>query len=267
MESLTLIAGKTFSKLIELQKALVQHYIKIEGLPEYPVDLDTRQGQKTLKSFAHRCIEELAEGFSELEIALELVETNKKNEAQEYIRLYNVEIADAIHFLFELCIYSNMEEEEVKQMLYGQLEGLGLEGIIKEDDLIQTLLRLGNYLNQQQDLKLNTSGQWFIFSELEVMSDVKILGARLLSHKSMDIHCRLLWGITYCLNKAMNCLNNRDHHQTEKKVNEVNYKYLLVQALIIIFQYLEFAGINEQSLFASYYDKNQKNWERIKNNY
>jgi len=74
------------------QKELVNHYQKIEGLPSYPINLDTRESQALMKDFVSRVVEELAESH----------EAHLQGHEWGAIE----EIADAFHFILEAMIFT-----------------------------------------------------------------------------------------------------------------------------------------------------------------
>ena len=46
--------GRYLEKIYELQKELIDHYVKIEGLPKYPLDVNTKKSQVIIKDFVGR---------------------------------------------------------------------------------------------------------------------------------------------------------------------------------------------------------------------
>jgi hypothetical protein len=80
-----------FFKIWEKQAALVKAYQEIEGLPEYPIQLNTRKNQNLIKDFMGRVVEELVEAR----------EAELKGEKE----LWMEELIDAVHFLVEIFIY------------------------------------------------------------------------------------------------------------------------------------------------------------------
>ena len=58
--------GKHLEKIYDLQKELLDSYIKIEGLPSYPIDVNSKKSQIILKDFTGRVIEELGEGYESM---------------------------------------------------------------------------------------------------------------------------------------------------------------------------------------------------------
>ena len=64
---------KYLEEIYQMQKNLLSGYIGIEGLPQYPVDINTKASQTLLKDFTARVIEELSEGYESFERRLHRV--------------------------------------------------------------------------------------------------------------------------------------------------------------------------------------------------
>ncbi len=77
------------------QKELIVKYKKIEGMPDFPMPIDSKESQKWFKDFFWRCTEELMEAW-------ECAEDEDSLHFKE-------EIADALHFLVEAFIISGVE--------------------------------------------------------------------------------------------------------------------------------------------------------------
>ena len=123
-EPIKVVGGKYLECMYSLQKELLEQYIKVEGLPQYPIDVNTKKSQIILKDFVGRVIEELAEGYEALILVSKLTEKNKlwksDYEEEEYIQCLNhlqnagEEMADAMHFMLELLIYSNIQAKDIE---------------------------------------------------------------------------------------------------------------------------------------------------------
>jgi hypothetical protein len=81
------------------QEQLMTKYRDIEGLPDWPISLHTHSGQKVVKDFAWRTVEELTESY-------EAWFKHRNHLDAEPHALE--ELADAMHFFVELMIYAGM---------------------------------------------------------------------------------------------------------------------------------------------------------------
>ena len=93
---------ETWAKILELifdrQRELMVAYKEIEQLPAWPISLHTAHGQKTLRDFAWRATEELAESYEAYEAG------NKEHQYEE--------LADSTHFMVELLIFAGVTAEQ-----------------------------------------------------------------------------------------------------------------------------------------------------------
>jgi len=77
--------------IINKQKELMSKYQQIEGMPNYPMDIDSKESQKWFKDFFWRIIEEIMEAY----------------ECISHKEHFEEEIGDAFHFLIEALILIN----------------------------------------------------------------------------------------------------------------------------------------------------------------
>lgn len=259
--------GESFSLMVAMQKSLLMSYIGIEGLPQYPVELGTKKGQKVIKDFIRRFVEELCEAFTELREATEAMGRNDQSGARKFIAEYNLEIADANHFFLEILLYTGVDVDDLEQILEAYFhEYPHLINFYKVDSPIETLLILGDFYNQSQGIKkLNTRSDCFRVRDREEMVDhPELMGGNCVSMSALEEHSSQLFNVIYSANMFANILNNRDHHQNvDKKINEIVVREKLLIFILEYFRYLDFAGISEKSLFHSYYIKNRINHLRI----
>lgn len=85
------------------QCALMEKYKEIEGLPSPPLSLHHASGQRVLKDFAWRVVEELAESYEALHKQIGGLELNAEHQREE--------LADALHFLVELLIFAGVSAD------------------------------------------------------------------------------------------------------------------------------------------------------------
>lgn len=263
--------GKTLDAMFELQKAILKQYIALEDLPQYPIELHTRKGQKVLKDFAYRFIEELGEAYEVLALGYGAVSTNHTEEAQEYIRLYNEELADAWHFMVELLLYSGVGPDEIRQWMYRygkDHEEFG--NLMSRESILGGLLPFAEFKNNMDHKNpgaIRNRDMFVIWPGPEVFTDTpQNLGGRKLSAKEVEVHAEFLWFCTYNITSAMNCLKTREwHKEDERPVNSIKYHETLLEAFISFIRLMSFTGQTELGIYNSYILKNEINWQKIKN--
>lgn len=126
--------------LFTRQRMLMERYHPIEaasGLQhtsDVPVALDTPRGQAQLKDFAWRVTEELAEAY-EAFLEHPHPEQAQPHEAEE--------LADAVHFLVELCILADVQHDHLFEM---HLVSLPLAPSVAEQYML-VVLSVGKAMN------------------------------------------------------------------------------------------------------------------------
>ena len=86
------------------QAELMTKYKEIEQLPAAPVSLHTASGQRIIKDFAWRTVEELTESAEAWEKHGEDAAISRDHALEE--------LADAVHFFVELCIFAGLTPDQ-----------------------------------------------------------------------------------------------------------------------------------------------------------
>jgi hypothetical protein len=92
------------------QKDFMNLLVQKRGFPKFPVDIESKDGQKFLRGLTHECMGELFEANQELK--------NSKNhritESDQFDRAaYLEELVDSLHYFFEIVIASGISPEEM----------------------------------------------------------------------------------------------------------------------------------------------------------
>lgn len=265
-------SGETLANMFELQKAVMEHYISIEDLPRYPMDLMIRTNQEKLKDFTYRIIEEMGECYQDMIIAYAHCTMNKPNESQVNIETFNEEIADVWHFMLEIMIFSGIEQAEIMQWMSDKVqENESLEAILRTLNPLGSLLIYAQFLNDQDDKSYPKSmvDAYNVFKDDpdKPIRNPQLQGGRKLSDNIIETTAGFFWSYTHSLTLAMNCLKSRKWHTQDKVVNEILYKARIVESFVMLLRIMVYLGKGELSIFNSYYLKNLINQERIKTNY
>lgn len=266
-------------KIYELQKNLLEGYIGIEGLPQYPININSKKSQILIKDFVGRVIEELAEGYESLLMALELTNKNKLwlsdyNDSDllqtlNHIQNAGEEMADAMHFMVELLIYSNIYPEDIKSYInqkYTKEEGNGI---------IDLCMSIGNYFTNSADNEIccGINILNLVKDDEDLSKEIKSQDFRLLKcgveigNNIYEKYKPIIWDVTYHLNIARNYLKNKPWKQSQEMTNEEKYQEEIVLAFIYMMGLFYKMGINQEDLYLLYFKKNQVNLFRQKSNY
>jgi len=95
---------KIIPDCFERQRGLMRIYKDLEQLPDAPISLHTPSGQKLIKDFAWRTVEELVEASDAW---------HDGPTSREAIENTGEELADAMHFFIELCIFAGVTAEQL----------------------------------------------------------------------------------------------------------------------------------------------------------
>jgi len=139
-------SNNTFlNDIFNTQWELALKYKDIEGMPDWPFDLDSYDHQVWIKDFLWRCTEEIAE-------ALDVLDNDSE---------FEKELSDCMHFLVEVFILTGMEnrvrykdlDSMVKAINDSQIKGgLSLYQRINQAclDLVVSLGMAGNCLKNKK---------------------------------------------------------------------------------------------------------------------
>lgn len=273
--------GRYLEKIYELQKELIDHYVKIEGLPPYPIDVNTKKSQVIIKDFVGRVIEELAEGYESMLLIDELCtkslywsynyDDEDLNQCINHLQNVSEEMADAMHFMVELLIYVNIQPEDIYAYIKKEIGKENYESL--DTDITGNVLKfaMGYGSTQLQDditpvscldlLKLDTSHA--ISEEDENL----YRAARDYNHVRYMEMKSCLWEVAYHLNIARNFLKNKPWKQSQMMTDEIRFQAEIVKGFIKMMGVFAILGLNPETLFYIYFKKNRANAFRIKSNY
>lgn len=240
----------SLTQMLELQKSLLDYYVKIEGLPSYPVDLNLKASQKLIKDFIYRVTEEAGESYEKFIAITSKLLVNEV--ATQILPDYYEELADAWHFWLEIFIFSGIEEDDfrdymdlqhgesvLEQLLLQAKRTLQDEGfIIKPATCFHSAVHLHGYTRM-------------LLTSPEVLLNLGILH----------------WEITYHLVLAGNGLKNKAWVQSEKQSNLIQYQEHLSEAFKAWIKIMSYLGLTETDILNDYKAKNEINQERIRTGY
>lgn len=99
-----------FDAMWSQQSGFMRLLTEKRGFPEFPLDLSTKENQQFLKKIMHECMGELFEANQHLKNSKAHRATNVPDiERSEYVE----ELVDALHYFFEICIFSGVSSEEI----------------------------------------------------------------------------------------------------------------------------------------------------------
>jgi hypothetical protein len=274
--------GKYLEEIYSLQKVLIDHYVGIEGLPPYPVNVNTKSSQVLLKDFTGRVVEELAEGYESHLLVLELYNNNKYlhdltsddkviKMVINHLQNLNEEQADAMHFMTELLIYANIQPEDIRSWINQKGAKSLYRAIYDEEDILDMAMTIG-YINIMDSLNSDfLTGRDIDFSKWlneKQLSYIRGgLKMNLGSLNTFDISEKFLWAVTYAINISRNCLKNKPWKQSGVMTDETLYQSKVVEAFVYMAGYFRFLGMTSYDVYYLYFKKNLANQFRIRSKY
>lgn len=278
--------GKYLEKMFELQKDLMEGYIKIEGLPRYPISIHSKNSQVIFKDMAARSVEELAEGYESTQLACELMRKYGWNldllSEKEYQMLLNhlqntnEEQADATAFLLELLIYTHVTEEDLRKFAQ---DVCGTElpfGAPLLDALTYTGIKLINEFNPlMMDIIRDTQTNLYHLVRRDMFNNEEdyqkaleyIPGWRNLSEIAHNNEMNILWQIEYHLGVGRNYLKNKPWKQTEELSDTALYYDSLYHSICKLFGYHAIMGLTPKGLYTIFWKKHCVNKFRQRSMY
>lgn len=246
-------------KMFSLQKELLNGYIGIEGLPEYPLDLNTKENQILLKDFNARVVEELGEAMESYELIMGSPELNNGTaDVKPHLANFNEELADAMHFMLELLIFSGITEEQI-------MFRISLNNPASGDlaDLMSVLVLESNFIPVNNAILNNDRIRRFDNDENEALYQ----GGRVWD-RNVELQMKsLLWDITFKLQMARNTLKNKPWKQTGVLTDEIAYKVFLIEAFEALILFYAHQGVSPIQVFEVYALKNMVNRFRQSSKY
>jgi len=99
-----------FEKMWNQQEEFMKLLVKSRGFPQFPVDVTTKESQQFIDGIIHHTMKELFEAGQHLKNS----KAHRATENKEFHREeYKVELADALHLLYEICIVSGITQDEL----------------------------------------------------------------------------------------------------------------------------------------------------------
>lgn len=276
---ITLSPTQYLDSIYELGTTQLREYIKIERLPEPPIDVNTKGSQVILKDFIGRVIEELFEGYESTDLMysilescgfnLDILDDRSYNEVLNHLQNANEEQADALGFFITLLKYSNILPEDIYNYV-----GLHLD---KEVNTLYDVMSYGIKLilenNPTKDNTIVSEFSFNVVDRLRISSDtlnnLRLCAPGFNGVKSSKhiLEINLLWEVVYQLNITRNLLKNRPWKQTQIMTKEIEYQESLVKSFIMYLGFLAVYDFDPEKLYNLFRCKQTLNLWRIKTGY
>lgn len=271
--------GRYLEAIYSLQKELIDHYVGIEGLPQYPLDVNTKKNQLLIKDFVGRVIEELAEGYESFKLVGEITEKNQLwfngDYNNEYVQMLNhlqnanEEQADALHFMVELLIFANIQPEDIDSYCNKICDDLNQHTLTLTTNTLHKAGMIGYNMLKVDNGSEVTTPVLNLLTLLDSDKDTSLIkGGSLYSSSSYLEMKSNMWDVVYHLNIARNYLKNKPWKQSQMMTNESAFQEELVKAFIKLIGYFYTLWLNNlEDIYTLYFKKQRVNKFRIHSNY
>jgi hypothetical protein len=253
--------GASQYKVMEtLQKRLIDLYIEKKGQIPYPVDVNNTDSQKFIRELFGFINEEISESFEVLEYLTRNHPQMKADQTLEMVKEYNVEQADCMAFMIEILLYCNIEEAD----LYAYYTLLLNEARMPELICGDVLKMAFDYAKSIDHMAIMRNRAKFRISR---STEDYHMGAATVGHVSLVETERTLFQVMYYLGLASNKLKNKYWKEETQGVNTEEFHKLIMETWLHYILYLQMNGFTEESVYLTFYRKNQINIDRINNKY
>lgn len=268
-------------EIFSLQKNLIDGYIKIESLPQYPINIQSKSSQTLIKDFVGRVIEELSESYESLMAIDSIIQNtiysnsngrvkNISEEDSEKIlsELQNAseEISDALHFFIELLIYTDISASDIYDYVknHSSFE-------LSENKLFEAMILGSRYLGSYNKLSDNQLRIYLsnlpIFQNKDIDWGLRQFGSTY-SQELFNINLKCyFWDITHHLNLARNCLKNKPWKQSQMLTDSAKFRDYLIKSFILFLGTCYSMDLSSGNLYRNYFKKNRINLFRQKSHY
>ena len=249
-------------EMIKLQKSLLEHYIRIEGLPMYPLVLEEKESRKILRDFSYRVMEELTEATEPLAGLYMSLAGNVPMKAREYLHDFNAELGDFWHFVTEFLIYSGMTDI-TDYVLVAAEEELGIQvDLDLPEDTLEACYKIAAFVNQKENLLEDQRNQFRVGKV-----DLEDIGGSAIGPRTLELWYMGCWSASVCLIMAIHALKYKPWAQSKTQANLQEFQAQMGAFFLSIMQLMHAVGKYPDSIKETYRITNKKNHDRIKKGY
>jgi hypothetical protein len=262
-------SGSLLEGIFQYQKNLMNKYISLGRLPALPLEINNRDNQKFLRKLINDFNEELAEASMEIDKGYEIMATQNyteddvQNEMKGYFKNAAVELADALHFLVELMVYSNIEPTDIAAYLRITLGENGLNALVSDDPL-KTTICYAQHLNIHDDEARVAKYHGFKFTGLDHDNIFVCSKFNFELHTVINVH---FWAISKKLLSAQNLLKMKDWRAEEINASVQSFQHKVMEAWITLFKLVDLMSLDDNLMYTAYENKNLINQQRIIDGY
>lgn len=245
--------------IFELQGKLLEHYILIEGMPNYPINISEKSGQKLMREFIRRGIEELSEAHDIYQQIYKGASITRE-QVKDWVLSFNEELSDALHFFIEAFMYSNIFGEDIDNYYYELFRDSGMDGNRKQP--LQKAVEYARFQLNGQGYDLSNKG----FKTIDIGAEeafYRTCAGKCININMLYQQSQLMWDVVHNFMKATNLLKNNDWKQTEVETDVDAFQRQMMLGWLALMNLLVYSGLNSEGIYLMYCHKNIINQKRI----
>lgn len=247
-------------QMLSAQEELVILYQGHYGLPNYPLskaELDSYQGQCLLRDFISALSEELVEFIALYESYCQEVRSNNPN--PDMLAELQEECGDCLAFFMEILLYLDLVEQDV----LGFMATLPDQPTLDESpETLDILLQYADYHLQSEGLSFNP----ITIFPIQNQNHFGLIGSRVSTESAAKIPIVAL-DVFKNIYLGQNTLKNKAWRKNPEPVDTSKLHSYVLGSFYCFVALTRLMGASSSALANCYLAKNEKNRNRIKNNY
>lgn len=255
--------GQMLEGIFIQQDNLMKTYLSKGMIPTYPLDLTIKENQEFIKKLIGWLNEEIAEASDSYSKVIKayLEERDSVVLIRKGLQDCFIELADSMHFLVELMIFSGIDHSDILAYYEALLTQRNLEPLLTGDGLT-TALNYARHNNIFDDpIRVARSLSWKVEFNSTLEFNIKLSEDLL---PLVDLDC---WSTVKKLLMSGNLLKKRDWTVGEKNMSLEEYHYSLMEAWLSFIKLCDLIGLDNKAIYIFYEQKNLINQDRQRNNY
>jgi hypothetical protein len=226
--------------------------------------IDRKDYQSYLRKLISWITDELEEASTEFRGAVDATLVPDTNPSPHMLRGAH-ELMDAMHFIVELMIYSEVDHEDIEEY-YAQLTKERNLEIIKFSDGLMSTMAYGRHTNIWDDqVRIET----FITAPIDLITpDASKLAIPFrVSEELYTLRELCMWDITKAFSRAGRYLKNKEWKVTMTETNVTEYQRHLMIGWLHFGKLLDLCQLEARQTYYLFEYVNMKNQSRIANGY
>ena len=260
-------------KMFQLQSNLMDKYIGLGKLPNYPLpSLDDRGSQLVIRDLIGYLLEELGEAYEKInETTQNILSPMGREITSKNVVQVNEEMADILHFLLEIMVFSGITRDDLATETYKGLVEMNIGdkymAQYKENpsnmQVLHAMLLLGSTICRMN--RKNPIGNVAVLHNHNII-DIE-LGFNFTSPKGLEVIALICWDITQNMTMVTNTLKNKPWKQGDMETKTDKYNERLYYLFFSVIELYSYMGFTAEAVYQTYALKNHINLVRVLQKY